>query len=132
MRILTFAKSLIVLTIPAMLGVFLSSPKGLTNTIAMVLQFEALAVAGAIIYAVAKPFVFGVQKGEQVLIVESNPMTNGISVRLATAMESAKLHKNIKISMGGTSEIVATVESYSGIITPARVSIKPENSISVI
>lgn len=132
MRILTFAKTLIVLTIPAMLGVFLSAPKGLTSTIATFLQFEALALAGAILYAVAKPIVYGVQKGEQVLLIDSNPMTNGISVRLATALESAKLHQNIKISMGGTGEIVATVESYSGIITPARVSIKPENSISVI
>lgn len=132
MRILTFAKSLIVLTIPAMLGVFMSAPKGLTNTIATSLQFEALAMAGALIYTVAKPLIWGVQKGEPVLLIDSNPMSNGISLRLATALENGKLHQNIKISMGGTVEAIATVESYSGIITPARVSVKPENSISVI
>jgi hypothetical protein len=132
MRILTFAKTLIVLTVPAGVGVFLSAPKGLTNTLAAFLQLEALALAGAILYTVAKPFVFGVQKGEQVLLITNDPMSSAINVRLATALSDGKLHQNIKIGMGGSMEATATVESYSGIITPARVSVKPENTISVI
>ena len=132
MRILTFAKTLIVLTVPAMLAVFLAAPKGLTNTIATFLQFEALALAGAIVYAIAKPIVYGVQKGEQVLLITNDPMSNAMSVRLATALESGKLHGTIKISMGGAMTAQAEIESYAGIITPARVSVKPENTISVI
>ena len=132
MRILTFVKAAVVLTVPAMAGVFVSAPKGLTNTIALALQFEALAMAGALAYTVVKPLVWGVQKGEQVLLITNDPMSNAMSVRLATALESGKLHSTIKISMGGAMTAQAEIESYAGIITPARVSVKPENTISVI
>ena len=132
MRIITFIKSLAVLTVPAMLGVWLSKPIGLTHTLASFLQFEALALVGAIVFAFAQPMLFGVSKGERVLLITQDPVSSSIAVRLAVALESGKLHKDIKIAMDGGLEAIATIESYPGILTPARVSVKPENAIRVI
>ncbi len=132
MRILIFSKALAVLTIPAMVGVFLSPNKGLTSMLASFLQYEALALAGAIVAAMAVPNMFGVRKGERVLLITNDPVSNAIVVRLVVALESGRLHENIKIAMDGGLEALATVESYPGILTPARVSVKTENAIRVI
>ncbi len=131
MRILTFVKSLAVLTVPAMAGVFFSRPAGLLNTAAVFIQFEALALAGAIMFTIAHPFLFGVSKGERVLLITQDPVTSAMTIRLAVALEKGKVHQNIKIGMDGGLEALATIESYPGIFTPARVSVKPENAISV-
>ena len=96
------------------------------------LQYEALAVAGAIVFSIAHPLIFGVQKGEHVLLITHEPVAGALSVRLAVALENGKVHQDIRIAMGEGMEALATVESYSGLITPARVSIKPENAIRVI
>jgi hypothetical protein len=115
-----------------MVGVFLSKPAGLGNTIAAILQFEGLALAGAIIYAIVHPLLFGVSKGERVLLLAPDPISNSLTIRLAVALENGKKHQSIRIAMDGGMEAVATVESYAGILTPARVSIKPENAIKII
>ncbi len=132
MRFVIFSKSLAVLTIPAMVGVFLTPNKGLTSMLAAFVQYEALALAGAIVAAMALPNVFGVRKGERVLLITNDPVTNAIAVRLVLAMENGKLHQNIKVSLDGGQEALATIESYPGFVTPARVSIKAENMIKVI
>lgn len=132
MRIILFSKVLAVLTIPAMVGVFLSPNRGLTSMVASFIQYEALALAGAIVAAIAVPNLFGVRKGERVLLITNDPVTNAITVRLVLALESGKLHENIKVAMEGGMEALATVESYPGILTPARVSVKTENAIRVI
>lgn len=132
MRIILFSKALAILTVPAMVGVFLSPNKGLTSMLASFIQFEALALAGAIVAAIAVPNLFGVRKGERVLLITNDPVTNAITVRLVLALESGKLHENIKIALEGGMEALATVESYPGILTPARVSVKTENAIRVI
>ena len=132
MRILIFSKALAILTIPAMVGVFLTPNKGLTSMLASFIQYEALALAGSILAAILLPNVFGVRKGERVLLITNDPVTNAMTVRLVLALESGKLHENIKIAMDGGMETLATVESYPGILTPARVSVKTENAIRVI
>ncbi len=132
MRILIFSKVLAILTVPAMVGVFLSPNKGLTSMLAAFIQYEALALAGAIVAAIALPNLFGVRKGERVLLITNDPVSNAVTVRLVQALENGKLHENIKIAMEGGLEALATVESYPGILTPARVSVKTENAIRVI
>ena len=47
MRFVTFSKSLAVLTVPAMVGVFFTPNKGLTSMLAVFIQYEALALAGS-------------------------------------------------------------------------------------
>ncbi len=132
MRIILFSKALAVLTIPAMVGVFLSPNKGLAGMLASFIQYEALALAGAIVAAIALPNLFGVRKGERVLLITNDPVTSAITVRLVVALESGKLHENIRIALDGGMEALAEVESYTGILTPARVSVKAENAIRVI
>ena len=132
MRFVTFSKSLAVLTVPAMVGVFFTPNKGLTSMLAVFIQYEALALAGAILAAIFVPNIFGVRKGERVLLITTDPVTNAVAVRLVLAMENGKLHQNIKVSLDGGQVALATIESYPGVITPARVSVKTENMIKVI
>ena len=132
MRILVFSKALAVLTIPAMVGVFLTPNRGIISMLSVFVQYEALALAGALAATIFYPDVLGVRKGEQVLLITTDPITNAVAVRLVRALENGKLHNNIKISLDGGKEALATIESYPGILTPARVSVKVENAITVI
>ncbi|MFH1306027.1 MAG: hypothetical protein ABIH83_00015 [Candidatus Micrarchaeota archaeon] len=135
MRIVLFAQAFAIFTAIAMIGVFVAplllAEYGTTNILFRFLQFEALALGMAIVATIAIPQLTGVQKGEKVLLITSDPVSNRMTIKIATALENAKLNKEIKIDLG---DVVATgtVESYSGIISPARINIKPEQNIKVI
>lgn len=135
MRIILFAKAFAVFTVLAMLGVFAApfifEEYGASEIMFRFLQFEALALALALLSAIAIPPVFGVLKGEDVLMITRDPIGNRTVFRLAKALEGGKVGKEIKITNGAEGEI-ATIESYSGIVTPARVRSKPEANIRVI
>jgi hypothetical protein len=119
-----------------MVGVFLAplvfSEYKTTSIMLRAIEFEALAFGISLLATAIYPNFFGVQKGENVLVVTSDPITNRVIIKLATALESRKLHEMIKISVMDGTETVGTVESYPGIISPARISIKPEENIKVI
>jgi len=135
MRIILFAKAFAVFTTLAMIGVFLApyvfGEYQATEILFRFLQFEALALALSIIATAAIPHFFGVLKGEDVLMVTKDPIGNRTVFKLAKAINGGKLGSEIKVTNGADGEIV-TVESYSGIVTPARVSSKPEANIKVI
>ena len=136
MRIVLFAKLFFVFTALAMLGVFaapLVAPSlSAVSLLVRALQLEALAAGLAILTTAVYPTVFGVRKGEKVLIITNDPITNALIIRLATALEGSKLHQSIKIGMDNGSVMIGTVDAYPGIISPARVSVKPESNIQVI
>ena len=96
------------------------------------MQLEALATGLALIATAIYPYVFGVRKGEKVLLITNDPITNALMIRLATALEGSKIHQSIKIGMDDGSVMTGTLDSYPGIISPARVSVKPESNIRVI
>lgn len=119
----------------AMIGVFVSPilflEYGTTSILMRFVQFEALAVALSIISALAVPNYLGVMKGEKVLVITSDPLKRSTTIKIATALEGGKINSDIKIEVGN-SVLTGTIESYCGIITPARISIKPEKNINVI
>ncbi len=135
MRIVLFAKLFALFTVVAMIGVFVApyllAEYQTTEILFRFLQFEALALALSIIVAFILPQVIGVAKGETVLIITNDPVANRTVFKMAKALESAKVSKEIKIQTNGVEQI-GVVESYSGLITPARVSIKLESNIKVI
>ena len=135
MRIILFAKAFAVFTVLAMIGVFLSpylfGESQISQILFRFLQFEALALALSIATAIAVPPLFGVLKGEDVLMVTHDPIGNRTVFKLAKVIEGGRVGAEIKVTNGAAGEIV-TVDSYSGIVTPARVSAKPEANIKVI
>lgn len=131
-RLVVFSCALGALTALAMVGVFISSAgASLGGLLVSFLQYEALAVAGSIVTAMAYYNIMGVRKGDQVLVINQEPINQGLSIRIAVALENAKLHKPIRIRFGNE-EVVGEVDSYPGFIYPARVSVKTENNIKVI
>lgn len=135
MRIILFAKAFAVFTVLAMIGVFASpyifGGYQMADISFRFLQFEALALALAIATAIIIPPIFGVLKNEDLLIISRDPVRNRTSFRLTKALERGKIGAKIRIKSGGGEE-VAIVESYSGIVTPARVSVRVEENIQVI
>jgi hypothetical protein len=135
MRIVLFIKLLALFTGLALLGVFLSPlaipSLGAVSLFVRLLQFEALAGGLAILTTAIYPYVLGVRKGEKVLIITNDPLTNALIIRLATALEGRKLHESIKIGLDDGSVMVGKVDAYPGIISPARVSVNPESNIRV-
>lgn len=135
MRIVFFAKTLAATTALAMLGVVwaaINPAVGGRGIVVSLVMFEALALAVSIVATVAYPMLTGVRKGEKVLLVTNDPVTNALIIRLATALQHAKLHETIQLGLDDGSQISGQVDSYQGIISPARVSVKPENNIRVI
>lgn len=131
MKIIIFAKALAALTVLAMLAIYLSPTEGLREYAIAFAKFEGLAVAGAIVVAFAYPHLRGVEAGEKLLVKISDPLSNRMSISLATALESGKLNQKIKVNLG-TTEALAVIESYMGIITPAWASVQPESALKVI
>ena len=135
MQIIFFSKSFALFTALAMIGAFAApfvlAEYGAVDLLFRVIQFEALALALSIASTFLYPQIFGVQKGEKVLLVTTDPVANRTIIKLATALESGKLHEMIKIGVGHE-EMEGEVEAYAGIISPAKVKAKPEENISVI
>ncbi|PIT84803.1 hypothetical protein COU37_00910 [Candidatus Micrarchaeota archaeon CG10_big_fil_rev_8_21_14_0_10_45_29] len=135
MQIIFFSKIFALFTALAMIGAFavpfVLAEYGAVDLLFRVIQFEALALALSIVSTFAYPHLFGVQKGEKVLLVTTDPVANRTIIKLATALESGKLHKMIKIGVGHD-EMEGEVESYAGIISPAKVKAAPEENIKVI
>lgn len=133
MKIAMFFKALLVLSAVAMVAFFLTPTRAsLVESIVDFAKFEGLAFALSVLIAFASPMVFGVQKGEKVLLLTSDPLTNRMVIQIATALENAKVHHKIKISLGNGQEVEAKLDEYPGIITPAKVSLTPENAIRLI
>lgn len=132
MRIWIFAKALAGFTVIAMVLLFFSTAKAASEILVDIIKFEGLALAAAIVTTAAYPYVRGVEIGEKVLIISTDPVTNRTNIHLATALENGKLNGRIKVALGNGSDAVCTIEAYSGIITPARGQISQESTIKVI
>ncbi|MFA5108147.1 MAG: hypothetical protein WC492_01275 [Candidatus Micrarchaeia archaeon] len=136
MRIVLFAKAFALFTVLAMFGVFIApvilKEYDMTSILLRFVEFEALALALSIITTAVVPSSFGVLKGDGVLVISRDPINGGTMIKLGTALERKKLGETIRINTGEAEAVVATVESYAGIITPARVGIRAEQNIKVI
>ncbi|GEM_PF-6338128 len=132
MKIVIFAKALAVFTVVAMIALFLSAAQTKTDIVVEIIKFEGLALAASIIAMFAYPHVRGMEPGEMIFITSQDPVTNNRSFFIATALESGKEKGKIKVNLGNGNEAVAIIESYSGIIMPARGRLTQESMVKVI
>ena len=135
MRIILFAQIFAALTVLGVAGVFaipfLLPELGAANVLLGLIQFEAVAVILSAGIAYALPMFLGIMKGENVLILTHDPIRNRTIIKIGKALETRKKGQEIKVTTGGDPE-TGIVQEYSGIVTPARVRIKPEENIKVI
>lgn len=78
------------------------------------------------------PFIYmhirGVQNGDRVVVVAGNASNlAGFVAKHATALEKSHIGKKIRVALDGGPEMDATVDSYSGILSPARVSLSQKD-----
>jgi len=135
MRIILFSQIFAMLTVLGVVGVFaipfLAPSIGAANILLGLIQFEAIAAVLSAGISYSLPPIVGIMKGENVLILTHDPMRNRTIVKIGTALETKKKGQEIKVISGSAPE-TGIVQEYSGIVTPARVSIKAEENIKVI
>ncbi|VVB57957.1 Uncharacterised protein [Candidatus Anstonella stagnisolia] len=78
------------------------------------------------------PFIYthvrGVQNGDRVVVVAGTTSSiTGFVAKHATALEKGHIGKKIRVALDGGPEMEATVDSYSGILSPARVSLSQKD-----
>ena len=136
MRIILFAQMFAALTVIAVLAMFIVpfvfAQIGAAEILLALLQFEVAAFVLSAIVSYFLPQYFGVMKGENVLLIIKDPISNKTIIKIAKTAEGGKLGREIKVYSGGGESEMAVVEAYSGIIAPARVRAKPESNIKVI
>ncbi len=132
MKIAVFLKALLAASALAVVAFIFAPKTGAVDALVQAVGFAALALISSIGFALAYPHIFGVQKGETVLLMASDPLSSRMVIQFCTAQENGKLKQSIKIRMMDGSDNIAVIESYPGIVTPARVSLRPESIIKLI
>lgn len=85
-------------------------------------------LAASLGISLLSPFIYvharGVQNGDRVVVVAGSAHSiAGFVARHATALGSGHIGKKIRVALDGGPEMDATVDSYSGILSPARVTL---------
>lgn len=81
----------------------------------------------------AYTYVRGIRGGDRVVVVAAGnaQQLTGFIAKSATALEHGKLGQKIRVALDGGEEVEATVDSYCGMLAPARVSIT-QNDLKVL
>ena len=122
-----FAKSFAAFS-AASLIYFAISP---SSTLLSLAKYLALSLGASILLALAYPYVRGVKAGDTILVITHSDMAGGVRLRLATALEAAKLNGKIRLSLEPGSEMEGIVKSYEGFFSPAKAKL-PDDGIKVI
>ena len=101
-------------------------------TLGLLAKTLAASLGISIIMPFACVHVRGVKNGDRVVVVAGNASKiAGFIAKHATALEQGHIGKKIRIALDGGPEIEATIDSYSGILSPARVCIT-QNDLKVL
>jgi hypothetical protein len=118
MRLILFAK-LIVITICVSLLAFALLPDA---TVIGTLKMLALGTVITIGVTAFYPDLRGVRSGDQVSVV-ANSTLPGILGKVGKALSDGKKDDQIKIVFNNGNEVLGVVESYTGLISPAKIRI---------
>lgn len=132
MKIVIFAKALAAFTVIAMIALFLSPAQRSLDILVDIIKYEGLALAASIVTMFVYPHMKGLEAGEMVFITSSDPITNNKSFFIATALENGKEKGKVRVNLGNGSEAVAIIDSYSGILMPARGRLTQESIVKII
>jgi hypothetical protein len=118
LRLILFAK-LIILSLCASLLAFALLPE---FTLMSTLKMFALGTVVSIGITAFYPEVRGVKSGDTVSIVTDSALP-GILGRMGIAVVDGKKNDKIKITLQNGSEVLGIIESYTGLISPAKIRI---------
>ena len=118
MKLLLFLKSFVILFAVSLVSFFfLPSPSFM-----LLLKLVALSLGVSILFSNVYPHIRGIRKGDKVMIAGSGLGGEFLSILLgASALENARIHKEIKLRLPNRRIAIGIVESYEGIISPPRV-----------
>lgn len=124
MRLLLFGKLMIV-SLCASLLAFALLPD---STVIGALKLFALGTVASIAITVFYPEVRGVRSGDRVSVVTDSAIP-GIIGKIGMAMADGRKNEQIKITLRNGSEVLGVIESYTGLITPAKIRIIYEEKL---
>ncbi len=123
MRLMIFIK-LTVLSICLALLSFALTEATLLSLLKMIAAGMVVSVAVSAFY----PELRGIRKGDTVSVVSGNALP-AILGRLGIAMHEGKKHARIKVRLDNGNEVLGTVESYEGIVSPPRIKVVYEEGL---
>jgi len=92
-------------------------------TLGLLVRLAAADLGISLLVAMLYPNVRGVKAGDMVLLVSDAGI---FSIRTAVALESKRVNETIRVALPDGREAYAMLESYAGIITPARARVLVE------
>ena len=97
-------------------------------TIIGTLKLMALGTVVSIGITVFYPDVRGVKTGDRVTVV-ADAVVPGILGRVGRAAANGRINDHIKISLQNGSEVLGVIESYTGLISPAKIRVLYEERL---
>jgi hypothetical protein len=92
-------------------------------TLGLLVRLAAADLGVSLLVAMLYPNVRGVKAGDMVLLVSDAGI---FSIRTAVALESKRVNEAIRLALPDGREAYAMLESYAGLITPARARVLVE------
>ena len=93
-------------------------------TLGLLVRLAAADLGVSLLVAMVYPQVRGVKAGDMMLLISDEGI---FSIRTAVALEGKRLNETIRLSLPDGREAIGMVESYAGIITPARARLMVES-----
>jgi hypothetical protein len=97
-------------------------------TIMDALKTMALGTVISIVVAVLYPEIRGIKAGDTVSVVTDSAIPSLIG-RIGVATASGRKNQQIKILLNNGAEIIGTVESYIGLISPPKIRVIYEEKL---
>ncbi len=124
MRIMLFFKLMLLSLCVSLLSFALLPEATIMGTLKMMALGTVLSIGITALY----PQVRGVKTGDKVAVV-ANSAIPGMLGRLGRASANGRLNDHIKIILQNGSEVLGVVESYQGLISPAKIRILYEERL---
>lgn len=124
MRLMLFSKLMLISLCISLLSFAFLPEATLMETLKIMAFGTVLSIGITVFY----PDVRGIKAGDKVAVV-SNSAIPGILGRLGRAATHGKVNEQIKITLHNGSEVLGVIESYQGIISPAKIRILYEERL---
>lgn len=124
MRILLFSKLMVLALCISLLSFGLLPGATIIST----LKLMALGTVASIAVTAFYPDIRGIKAGDRVAVVADSAVP-GILGRFGKAAANGRINDHIKISLQNGSEVLGVIESYTGLVSPAKIRVLYEERL---
>jgi len=124
MRVVLFFKLMLISLCVSLLSFGFLPEATIMGTLKMMAVGTVLSIGITVFY----PDIRGVRAGDRVAVV-ANIAIPGMLGRLGRAAAHGKINDHIKITLQNGSEVLGVIESYPGLVSPAKIRILYEERL---